>query len=264
MRGLKIKVLDYSPTPSRGVIESNHLIKMQKDVAILKQKENKISKKLKLTQSENSQLLKIKQKTEENISKQKKLINNQIDKIIDIFVKLVREKSVYLDLGKEYEIKGEDYQYPPETPVDRNKQGENFELPTHLTSSCVILGHESVSERDLEEKSKKKELDATKKSIKSGRSKSKRDLSETKINGKKPRSQLSKSPNPKKLVGFIRNFQTSLREQVERVSSFQTIQSPKVRGRASKRVFLEIRKEERGRSKKPNRQKTKILIDVFK
>lgn len=207
MRGLKIKVLDYSPTPSRGVIESNHLIKMQRDVAILKQKENKISKKLKLTQSENSQLLKIKQKTEENITKQKKLINSQIENVIDVFVKLVREKNVYLDLGKDYEIKGEDYKYPPDSPVDRNKKGDNFEFPSHLTSSCVILGNESLSYKNLKEGSEKKLGKEPKdKIIKSRRSKSKRDLSESKTGGKRQRSQLSKSPNPKKSMLYNQKF----------------------------------------------------------
>ena len=204
MRGLRIKVLDYSPTPSRGVIESNHLIKMQKDVAILKQKETKISKKLKLTQSENSQLLKIKKKTEENISKQKKLINNQIEKVIEIFVKLVREKSVYLDLGKDYQIKGKDYKYPPDSPVNRDKQGENFELPTHLTSSCVILGNESLSYKNLEEE--KEGSEGKEKSPKTSRSKSKRDFSENKSGAKRPRSQLSKSPKPKKTVLYNQKF----------------------------------------------------------
>ena len=206
MRGLKIKVLDYSPTPSRGVIESNHLIKMQKDVAILKQKESKISKKLKLTKSENSQLLKIKKKTEENISKQKKMINNQIEKVIEIFVKLVREKSVYLDLGKDYEIKGEDYKYPPDSPVNRKKEGEDFELPTHLTNSCVILGTNTQSGDESKKDSESKDEPPQKeKSTKGNKSKSKRDLSER--NGKRQRSQLSKSPNPKKTILYNQKFQ---------------------------------------------------------
>lgn len=137
VRGLKMKmkVLDYSPAPSR---ETTQKAKMKKDVAVLRQKEAKIGKKLKMTQNENIQLGKIKKKTEENISKQKKMIDHQIDNVIEVFVKMVREGSVYLDLGRDYQIEGEGYKYPPDEPVDRRKEG-SFRLPTHLTSSCVDL-----------------------------------------------------------------------------------------------------------------------------
>jgi hypothetical protein len=251
MRGLKIKVLDYSPTPSRGVIESNHLIKMQKDVAILKQKENKISKKLKLTQSENSQLLKIKKKTEENIGKQKKLINNQIEKIIEIFVKLVREKSVYLDLGKDYEIKGDDYKYPPDSPVNRNKQGENFELPTHLTASCVLLGNESLSNLHTEDEGEtRKPKGAPEKELKPGRSKSKRELSESRNNGKRQRSHLSKSPNPKKTALYNQKFPNksshTSRKSLE-ISNYSKSKSP--RKGLKKSVSRDLKKSDGGLKK---------------
>lgn len=136
-RGLKMKmkVLDYSPAPSK---ETTQKAKMKKDIAVLRQKEAKIGKKLKMTQNENIQLGKIKKKTEENISKQKKMIDHQIDNVIEVFVKMVREGSVYLDLGRDYQIEGKGYKYPPDEPVDRRKQG-SFKLPTHLTSSCVDL-----------------------------------------------------------------------------------------------------------------------------
>ena len=209
MRGLKIKVLDYSPAPSRGSGEPNRLIKMQKDVAILKQKEIKISKKLKLTENENAQLIKIKKKTEENIAKQKKLLNSQIDNVIETFVGFIIDKRVYLDLGKDYEIDGKDYKYPPDSPVDRKKGDGNFELPTHLTSSCVILGNEKMSYKNLN-KDSSKEIDKQEKQKSNknpnNKTKSKRDLSARKSIGKRSRSPLNKTSNLKKTLLYNQKF----------------------------------------------------------
>jgi hypothetical protein len=188
VKGLKLRVLDNSPTPSKEPLENTQMSKIQKDVHLLKQKELKISKKLKHTRNENTQLIIIKKKTEENIEKQKKLIDNQIDKVIEFFLELIKEETVYLDIGKDIEITGEDFQYPPISPINRTKNNKSFEMPMHLTSSSAMLENENLSYKENHKGSDKED----KKSIKSKYSKSKY---------KKSCSPIKKNTNLKK--GFI-------------------------------------------------------------